>query len=142
VKATGEALGQIGLADAKDVSSRAVIDREVQRACAEMPGPNRGDIIRKVAKLVMEHGDEIDTQIVRETGSVRAKGHAEVALAAREMLEGRRSAEPALRHDHGQRSSRAAEHHSARSHRRRDGAACRRVDDSADRRVASVSRSR
>jgi benzaldehyde dehydrogenase (NAD) len=86
-KSTGERLGEIGRASVKDVASAASIARESQRAWAALPGPHRGDIVRKAAQLVVEYADEIAAQIVRETGSIRPKGRAEAALTAREILE-------------------------------------------------------
>ena len=86
-KASGERLGEIGRASVKDVAGAALIARESQRAWAALPGPHRGDIVRKASQLVLEHADEIAAQIVRETGSIRPKGRAEAALTAREILE-------------------------------------------------------
>ena len=86
-KASGEPLGRVGQAAAADVAAAAVRAKEAQRAWAELPGPHRGDIVREASRLVLEHRDEIAAQIVRETGSVRAKGRAEVAMTAREILE-------------------------------------------------------
>ena len=87
-KASGERLGEIGYASVEDVASAASIARESQRAWAALPGPHRGDIVRKASQLVLEHAEEIAAQIVRETGSIRPKGRAEAALTAREILEG------------------------------------------------------
>jgi benzaldehyde dehydrogenase (NAD) len=86
-KSTGDLLGEIGRASAKDVASAALIAREAQRAWAALPGPHRGDIVRRASQLVVDHADEIAVQIVRETGSIRPKGRAETALTAREILE-------------------------------------------------------
>jgi benzaldehyde dehydrogenase (NAD) len=86
-KASGEPLGEIGLASGKDVASAALIAHEAQRTWAELPGPHRGDIVRKASQLVTEYADEIAAQIVRETGSILPKGRAEAALTAREILE-------------------------------------------------------
>jgi benzaldehyde dehydrogenase (NAD) len=86
-KSTGERLGEIGRASANDVASAALIAHESQRAWAALPGPHRGDIVRKASQLVVDHADEIAAQIVRETGSIRPKGRAEAALTAREILE-------------------------------------------------------
>jgi benzaldehyde dehydrogenase (NAD) len=86
-KSTGEHLGEMGRASATDVASAALIAHEAQRAWAALPGPHRGDIVRKASQLVMQYGDEIASQIVRETGSIRPKGRAETALTAREILE-------------------------------------------------------
>src|SRR5882762_589173 len=86
-KSTGERLGEIGRASVKDVASAALIAHESQSAWAALPGPHRGDIVRKASQLVLEYADEIGAQIVRETGSIRPKGRAEAALTAREILE-------------------------------------------------------
>lgn len=86
-KASGERLGEIGRASVEDVASAALIAHESQRTWAALPGPHRGDIVRKAAQLVQEHAAEIAAQIVRETGSIRPKGRAEAALTAREILE-------------------------------------------------------
>jgi benzaldehyde dehydrogenase (NAD) len=86
-KASGEALGEVGLASARDVASAATAARKSQHDWAARPGPLRGDIVRKAAQLVSEHADEIAAQIVRETGSIRPKGRAETMLTAREILE-------------------------------------------------------
>jgi benzaldehyde dehydrogenase (NAD) len=86
-KSTGERLGEIGLASANDVASAAVIAHESQGAWAALPGPHRGDIVRKASQLVVDYADEIAAQIVRETGSIRPKGRAEAALTAREIME-------------------------------------------------------
>ena len=86
-KSTGERLGEMGCASAADVASAALIAHEAQRAWAVLPGPHRGDIVRKASQLVLQYADEIAAQIVRETGSIRPKGRAEAALTAREILE-------------------------------------------------------
>jgi benzaldehyde dehydrogenase (NAD) len=86
-KSTGERLGEIGRASVNDVARAALIARESQRAWAALPGPHRGDIVRKASQLVVDYADEIAAQIVRETGSIRPKGRAEAALTAREILE-------------------------------------------------------
>jgi benzaldehyde dehydrogenase (NAD) len=87
-KATGEEMGSIGCASAADVSAAAAIAADAQRAWAATPGPQRGDVLREVARLLQVHADEIARQIIRETGSIRPKGHLEVKLAIRETLEG------------------------------------------------------
>ena len=86
-KSTGERLGEIGRASANDVAGAALIAHESQRAWAALPGPHRGDIVRRASQLVVDYADEIAAQIVRETGSIRPKGRAEAALTAREIME-------------------------------------------------------
>ena len=87
-KATGAEIGSVGSASAADVSAAAAIATKAQRAWAATPGPQRGDVLREVARLLQEHREEIARQIIRETGSIRPKGYLEVKLAIREILEG------------------------------------------------------
>src|SRR5258707_14411106 len=91
-KSTGERLGEIGRASVKDVAGAALIAHESQRAWAALPGPHRGDIVRKASQLVLEYADEIGAQIVRETGSIPPKGRAATTLPARQVLEAARIA--------------------------------------------------
>jgi len=86
-KATGAEMAAIGCASAADVSAAAAIAADAQRAWAATPGPQRGDVLREVARLLEVHKEEIAIQIVRETGSIRPKGQLEVKLAIREILE-------------------------------------------------------
>ncbi|MCU1477562.1 MAG: benzaldehyde dehydrogenase [Subtercola sp.] len=86
-KSTGESIGSIGVASTEDVEAAAIDAREAQAAWALVPGPLRGDIMREFSRLVVEHADEIATQIVRETGSIRPKAEWEVFMTARESLE-------------------------------------------------------
>lgn len=86
-KATGAKLGTIGVASQEDVSLAALAAREAQKEWAKVPGPARGDILREFSRLVLVHADEIADQIVRETGSIRAKAFWEVQVSAREVQE-------------------------------------------------------
>jgi benzaldehyde dehydrogenase (NAD) len=86
-KATGEKLAEIGIASPEDVSAAAAAAREAQKGWAKVPGPKRGDILREFSRLVLVHADEIADQLVRETGSIRAKAQWEVGVVAREILE-------------------------------------------------------
>ena len=86
-KATGEVIGNIGLANADDVANAAAKAAEAQKAWANVPGPSRGDILRKMASLITENAKEISDWLVRETGSVRPKAEWEVFTTAREVLE-------------------------------------------------------
>ena len=86
-KATGAKLGEIGVASAEDVSAAAATARVAQKEWARLPGPQRGDVLREVSRLLFVHADEIADQLVRETGSIRAKAQWEVQISAREFLE-------------------------------------------------------
>src|SRR6266403_1950257 len=86
-KATGTVIGTIGRASAQDGARAASMAREAQPAWAALPGPERGDVLRTVSRLIQEHSAEICVQLVRETGAIAPKAHVEVELAAREVLE-------------------------------------------------------
>src|SRR3981189_2857387 len=72
-KATGAKLGEVGVASTEDVSAAAAAARKAQEECAKLPGPNRGDVLREFSRLLLAHSNEIADQLVRETGSIRAK---------------------------------------------------------------------
>src|SRR5260221_3099418 len=86
-KATGAKLGEIGIASPEDVSAAAATAREAQKEWAKVPGPKRGDVLREFSRLMLARSEEIADQIVRETGSIRAKAQWEIQMAAREFLE-------------------------------------------------------
>src|SRR4051812_11362121 len=86
-KATGASLGAIGLATPEDVAAAAQTAKAAQVEWAKVPGPLRGDVIRRFADLVLAHAPEIAAQIVRETGSIGPKGEWEVFMTAREAVE-------------------------------------------------------
>ncbi|MEA2910587.1 MAG: benzaldehyde dehydrogenase, partial [Bradyrhizobium sp.] len=86
-KATGAKLGETGIASAEDVSAAAAAARGAQKQWARLTGPRRGDVLREVSRLLRAHSGEIADQIVRETGSIRAKAQWEVQITAREFLE-------------------------------------------------------
>ncbi len=86
-KATGAKIGEIGIASAEDVTAAAATARREQKDCAKVPGPKRGDVLREFSRLLLAHSEEITNQIVRETGSIRAKAQWEVQITAREFME-------------------------------------------------------
>jgi benzaldehyde dehydrogenase (NAD) len=86
-KATGAKLGEIGIASAEDVSAAAAMARRAQKDWAKVPGPKRGDVLREFSRLLLAHSEEIAHQIIRETGSIRAKAQWEVQITAREFME-------------------------------------------------------
>src|SRR6202158_2822627 len=86
-KATGAKLGEIGIASAEDVAAATAAARGAQKEWARLTGPRRGDVLREVSRLLLAHSQEIADQLVRETGSIRAKAQWEVQITAREFLE-------------------------------------------------------
>jgi len=86
-KATGAKLGTVGIASPEDIAAAAKSARDAQKTWAKLTGPQRGDVLREAARLVQEHAGELTEQLVRETGSIRAKAQWEVKVTARELLE-------------------------------------------------------
>ncbi|MFE6904441.1 benzaldehyde dehydrogenase [Streptomyces sp. NPDC057717] len=86
-KATGAVVGHTGIASADDVAVAAAAAHEAQRAWAQVPAPQRGDVLRRFSELLLEHADEIAEQLMRETGAIRFKGEWEARMTAREILE-------------------------------------------------------
>jgi benzaldehyde dehydrogenase (NAD) len=86
-KATGAKLGEIGIASAEDVAAAAAAARGAQKQWARLTGPRRGDVLREVSRLLLANSKEIADQLIRETGSIRAKAQWEVQITAREFLE-------------------------------------------------------
>src|ERR1700730_5578097 len=86
-KATGAKLGEIGVASAADVSAAAAPGRQGQEEWAKLPGPKRGDVLREFSRLLLVHAGEIADQLVRETGSIRAKAQWEIDMTVRAFQE-------------------------------------------------------
>jgi benzaldehyde dehydrogenase (NAD) len=86
-KSSGELIGSVRGATSDDVNAAAAAAGDARKTWAALPGPLRGDVIRRFAQLVLDYDQEIATQIVRETGSIRSKGLWEVHMTSREMLE-------------------------------------------------------
>ncbi|AEY85447.1 aldehyde dehydrogenase [Streptomyces hygroscopicus subsp. jinggangensis 5008] len=86
-KATGVQMDEIGMASAQDVARAAAAAGAAQAAWAKVPGPERGDVLRRFSGLVTKYSSEITTQMIRETGASRAKAEWEVRMTAREILE-------------------------------------------------------
>lgn len=85
--ATGAGIGAIGVASAHDVAAAAAAAHEAQTAWAQVPGPQRGDVLREFSQLLLAHSDEISTQIMREGGPIGLTAHWEIQMTAREILE-------------------------------------------------------
>jgi len=86
-KATGSLLGSVGQASVDDVAGASAIAARAQREWAQVPGPARGDVLRRFSALVLENAEEISEWVVRETGSIPGKGAWEVHVSAREITE-------------------------------------------------------
>lgn len=80
--ATGNELGNVGLASADDVYRATAAAARAQRDWAETPPAERARVLRRAGELWMEHRAEAEGWIVREAGSVPAKAALEVDMAA------------------------------------------------------------
>jgi benzaldehyde dehydrogenase (NAD) len=84
-KGTGEQLAEAG------VASEADVDRAVRSAKAAQPGwaalayDERAGLLRRVARLLEDRGEEIAALIVRETGGIPGKAEYEVGAAQNEL---------------------------------------------------------
>ena len=83
--ATGEVLGEIGLADARDVDRAAQRAAAVQPAWAATPFDQRAAVLRRAEQLLAERADEFQHWNVREAGSIGPKAGWELQ-ATREQL--------------------------------------------------------
>jgi benzaldehyde dehydrogenase (NAD) len=86
-KATGAKLGEMGIASPEDISRAGATARQAQKEWAKVAGPKRGDVLREFSRLLLAHSEEIENQLVRETGAIRAKARWEVQITAREFVE-------------------------------------------------------
>lgn len=84
--ATGEALTEVGVANAADIA------RACQRAAGAQPGWSqdwsaRAGVLRRAASLLEQSTDTFVEWLIRETGSIRPKAEFEVQLAIGELHE-------------------------------------------------------
>ncbi|WBU59928.1 aldehyde dehydrogenase family protein [Paracoccus albus] len=85
-KATGETLFTAGVASVDDVNDAVKATAAAQKMWASRSPVERSDVLREFARLCHLHQDEIGGWIVRETGSIPAKGVFEVQTSARDAL--------------------------------------------------------
>lgn len=85
--ATGAVLGSTGRADADDVATAAAAASLAQPAWAAASILERSAVLRRAAGILEENLPEITDQLIRETGSVRAKADFELSLALRTLWE-------------------------------------------------------
>ncbi len=85
--ATGDSLGQVGLADADDVARAAEVAAEAQRAWAATPHAERAAVLRRAAALWTEHAEEISWWNVREVGAIPGLAGFAVHVAEQECYE-------------------------------------------------------
>jgi benzaldehyde dehydrogenase (NAD) len=85
--ATGEVLGQIGIASSSDVLRAAAHAAAAQKEWAARTPGERAAILRRAGQLWEQHAQEIERWIVRETGSIPAKAQLEIQRAAADCYE-------------------------------------------------------
>ncbi|NGM13125.1 benzaldehyde dehydrogenase [Verrucosispora sp. WMMA2044] len=85
--ATGEEIGQIGVADADDVARASIRAAAAQRAWAATSYTERAAVLRRAGALWEQHAAEVGDWVVRESGSIPPKGDLETGTAAQECYE-------------------------------------------------------
>ena len=69
--ATGAELAQVGAASPADVAKAAERAADAQRDWARLPYDQRARVLRRAGQLFVEHADELNDWIVRESGALR-----------------------------------------------------------------------
>jgi benzaldehyde dehydrogenase (NAD) len=85
--ATGNALGEIGMASAADVAKAAETAATAQREWAALPHPERAGVLRRAGQLFAEHAEEISGWNVREVGAIPPMAGFAVHVAEQECYE-------------------------------------------------------
>ncbi|MET1072874.1 MAG: aldehyde dehydrogenase family protein, partial [Umezawaea sp.] len=76
--ATGEVLGTVALSTPEDVRAAVAEASAAQPSWAAVPATERAAVLRRAAKVLEEHTDEVVEWLVRESGSIRAKAGGEI----------------------------------------------------------------
>ena len=85
--ATGDVLGEIGVASGDQARAAAATAAAAQRGWAALKPAERAAVLRRAAALFEEHAAEIEEWIVRESGGTRTKARTEIAAAVAECHE-------------------------------------------------------
>jgi benzaldehyde dehydrogenase (NAD) len=85
--ATGAALGVIGKASLADVEQAAQRAVQAQKAWAVTLPDERARVLRRAGELWEEYAPEIQSWIIRESGSIKPKADFELHVAANECYE-------------------------------------------------------
>jgi benzaldehyde dehydrogenase (NAD) len=85
--ATGETLGEVGLANGADVAQAAKKAAAAQPAWAAIPGHERAALLRNVARVLEDNRAEFESWLVREGGAIPGKAAFEVGLVLGELWE-------------------------------------------------------
>lgn len=85
--ATGQELGRVGRASLGDVSTAAARAAMAQREWSARSYGERAAVLRRAGDLWLEHADELNQWIVRESGGIPPKADLETHTAAEECYE-------------------------------------------------------
>ncbi len=83
--ATGERIGEIGLADEADVERAGAVAAEAQREWARASYKERADVMARASLALESMRADIVEMMIRETGGIRAKAEQEVTKALDEL---------------------------------------------------------
>jgi len=85
--ATGDSLGEVGLASTDDVVRASARAAAAQREWATTSPTERAGVLRRAGQLFEQYAGEIQDWLVREAGSIRPKANVETDIAAAECFE-------------------------------------------------------
>lgn len=85
--ATGDKLATVGRASTTDVGTAAASAHVARSGWSAVVYEARAAVLRRAGDLFIEHAEEIQEWIVRETGSIPAKAALETHIAAQECYE-------------------------------------------------------
>jgi benzaldehyde dehydrogenase (NAD) len=85
--ATGESLGPVGKATAKDVHTAAARAVDAQKAWAALPFEERAAVLRRAGDVLSANADEIKGWLARESGAILPFGDFQVHTSAQECYE-------------------------------------------------------
>ncbi len=85
--ATGKELARTGRASVADVAEAAAVAAAAQRAWAALPFTQRSTVMRRAGQLLVDHAEEFNEWIMRETGGIAPKAQLETHVASEECFE-------------------------------------------------------
>jgi len=80
--ATEEVIADVPSATSEEVERAVATANEAQYGWGRRPAKERGDFVREVADLMLEHRDELATLLVEEVGKPRAAAEGEIEASA------------------------------------------------------------
>ena len=79
--ASGAVLTRVGLATPADVATAGAAAAQAQQEWGQLPAPARAEVFHRAADLVRQHGEDIKSWMVKETGSIPPKIDVELKMA-------------------------------------------------------------